>query len=68
MAIFLPLMELACGRVNKVDGEFHYLYNIGTGLNDYNDRARQDRIDKKIRAMKKYDCDVEFEDKMKALP
>jgi hypothetical protein len=33
MAIFLPLMELACGRVHKIEG-YHYLYNTGTGLND----------------------------------
>jgi hypothetical protein len=41
LALFLPLMEMSCGRVWKINGEFHYLYNTGTGLNDYNDRGRQ---------------------------
>lgn len=40
-ALFFPLMELSCGRVHKIEDEFHYLYNVGTGLNDYNDRERQ---------------------------
>lgn len=35
IALFIPLMELACGRVFKVEGEFHYLYTTGTGINDY---------------------------------
>lgn len=34
-AIFFPAMELSCGRVEKIPGEIHYLYNIGTGNNDY---------------------------------
>lgn len=34
MAIYYPLMELACGRVLKISG-FHYLYNFNTGLNDF---------------------------------
>lgn len=44
IALFIPLMELACGRVHKIDGEYHYLYNTGTGLNDYNDRGRQVQV------------------------
>lgn len=34
MAIFYPLMEVACGKVLKIQG-FHYLYNFNTGFNDY---------------------------------
>jgi hypothetical protein len=34
MAIYYPLMELACGKVLKIEG-FHYLYNFNTGLNDF---------------------------------
>lgn len=41
LALFFPLMEMSCGRVWKINGEFHYLYNTGTGLNDYNDRGKQ---------------------------
>ena len=33
-AMFYPLLELSCGRVLHIDGEYQYLYNIGTGLND----------------------------------
>lgn len=54
MALFFPLMELSCGRVSKIDGEFHYLYNIGTGINDYQDRGRQVAVDNRVRAQKKY--------------
>jgi hypothetical protein len=27
-------MEMSCGRVAKIEGEYHLLYIIGTGLND----------------------------------
>jgi hypothetical protein len=57
-------MELSCGRVNKVDGEFHYLYNTGTGLNDYNDRGRQVAVENKIRQRKKYECYKDFDQRM----
>jgi hypothetical protein len=53
--MFVPLMELSCGRVNKIEGEYQYLYNVGTGLND--ERGRQVEVDQKIRAKKRYDCD-----------
>jgi hypothetical protein len=56
MALFFPLMELSCGRVNKIEGEFHYLYNVGTGLNDYQDRGRQVAVDNRVRGQKKYEC------------
>lgn len=39
MALFLPLMELSCGRVHRLDGEIQYLYNYGTGKNDYEVRG-----------------------------
>jgi hypothetical protein len=34
MAMYYPLMEMACGRVEKIAG-FHYLYNFNTGFNDF---------------------------------
>ena len=34
-ALFFPLMELSCGRVERIPGEIHYLYTAGTGNNDY---------------------------------
>ena len=34
-ALYMPLMELSCGRVNNIAGEFSYIYNKGTGLNDF---------------------------------
>lgn len=64
MALFFPLMELACGRVTKIEGEFHYLYNMGTGLNDYNDRQRQVAVDNKVRGQKKYECLKSFDERM----
>ena len=33
VAFYIPVMELACGRVHKIPG-FHYLYHTGTGNND----------------------------------
>jgi|688.fasta_scaffold609705_1 hypothetical protein len=54
IVLFIPLMELSCGRVFKIEGEYHYLYNTGTGLNDYNDRERQVAVDNKVRGRKKY--------------
>ena len=54
MALFFPLMELSCGRVSKIEGEIHYLYNVGTGINDYLDVKRQVAVANKIRAQKKY--------------
>lgn len=32
VAIYLPVMEVACQRVHKIEG-YHYLYNTGTGNN-----------------------------------
>jgi hypothetical protein len=66
-AAFFPVMELACGRVYKMDG-YHYLYNVGTGLNDYMlDRNRQVAADRAIRGQPKYNCSSKFEARMKAL-
>lgn len=68
MVMYFPLMELSCGRINKIEG-FHYLYNINTGLNDYAvDRSKQARIDQTVRRGTKYDCSEEFNEKMNALP
>ena len=56
MVMFFPLMELSCGRVNKIAG-FNYLYNINTGLNDYAiDRNKQTRIDQLVRRKPKLSC------------
>lgn len=61
MVMYFPLMELSCGRVNKIEG-FHYLYNINTGLNDYAvDRGKQSRIDQTVRKGAKYECSTEFD-------
>ena len=65
MALFFPLMELSCTRVNKIEGEFHYLYNVGTGLNDYQDRSRQVAVDNRVRGQKKYECYKEFDERIK---
>lgn len=60
MAMYFPLMELSCQRINKIAG-YHYLYNINTGLNDYAvDRNKQATIDGRVRSSKKYDCDPDF--------
>ena len=62
-------MQLSCGRVNKIQGEINYIYNLGTGLNDY---ATQPELQAKVKntviSMKRYDCDKEFDQKMKNLP
>lgn len=56
MAMYFPLMELSCGRIKKING-YHYLYNINTGLNDYQvDRNRQASVDSRVRAATKYTC------------
>ena len=65
MALFFPLMELSCTRVHKIEGEFHYLYNTGTGLNDYNNRGKQVQIDQEVRRQEKYTCFEEFDKMMK---
>jgi glycosyltransferase involved in cell wall biosynthesis len=67
-AVFFPVMELACGRVHKIEG-YHYLYNVETGNNDYTvDRDRQYETDKAIRQQMKYSCSAVFEQKMLAMP
>jgi len=54
MALFYPLMELSCGRVFKIEDEYHYLYNTGTGLNDFNNNAAQHVVEDIVRKKKKY--------------
>lgn len=64
MVIYFPVMELSCGRIKKIEG-FHYLYNINTGLNDYQvDRNKQVATDSRVRGAKKYTCDKDFDAKM----
>lgn len=66
MAMYFPLMELSCGRIKKING-YHYLYNINTGLNDYQvDRNRQALVDSRARAATKYTCYLEFDKRMKS--
>lgn len=62
-ALFLPVMELSCGRVHKIEGEFQYLYNAVTGLNDEHvyGLAKQQEAERKIFAKAKYDCWKEFD-------
>jgi hypothetical protein len=68
-ALFYPLMELSCGRVNKIEGEVNYIYNVGTGFNDYAVApALQREVEIKVKGLKRYECDREFDDKMKRLP
>lgn len=56
MVMYFPLMELSCGRIAKIEG-YHYLYNINTGLNDYQvDRNKQTQVDGRVRSAKKYTC------------
>lgn len=65
MVMYFPLMELSCGRISKISG-YHYLYNINTGLNDYQvDRNKQSQVDNKVRNAKKYTCDEDFNNRMK---
>ena len=45
MVMMFALLELSCGRSKKIEG-YHYLYNINTGLNDYQiDRGKQAEVD-----------------------
>ena len=52
-----PLMEMSCTHVHWVQ-EFVYLYNIGTGLNDFQtNRKEQLRVAEIARNKPKYSCD-----------
>jgi glycosyltransferase involved in cell wall biosynthesis len=64
VAMFVPLMELACGRVAKIEGEYNYLYNFNTGLNDVKERKRQTEVEASIRSMKAYECYEPFNYRM----
>lgn len=58
-------MELSCGRVFKIEGEINYLYNEGTGLNDYEmDRGKQVAVEYRVRMQEKYDCFEDFDERM----
>ena len=64
LAIYYPIMELACGRVNKIEG-FHYLYNFNTGLNDHQVfRHQQSKTATGLSLKKPLDCDKEWVKKM----
>ena len=56
MAIYYPLMEVACGKVLKIKG-YHYLYNFNTGLNDFaTNHIEQLRVEERIRKGAKLQC------------
>lgn len=57
-ALFFPLMELSCGRVHKIEGEFHYLYNTGTAWNYPTESyyCNQVAVERILRREKKYEC------------
>jgi glycosyltransferase involved in cell wall biosynthesis len=56
LAIYFPLMELACGKVMKIRGH-HYLYNFNTGLNDYSvDHRLQLEVERQVRGGKQLPC------------
>jgi hypothetical protein len=60
-ALFFPLMELACGRVRRLD-EYQYLYNIGTGLNDYDlNKEHQRTTGTMILSKAPYGCAAGYE-------
>jgi hypothetical protein len=59
-ALAYPLMELSCGKVERID-EYQYLYNIGTGLNDYElNGKKQESVGKTILGKKRYSCAEEM--------
>ena len=64
IALLMPLMELACGRVSKIEGEYSYLYNEGTGLNDVREYHRQVAVDNRVRKQPKYQCHQPFQENM----
>lgn len=59
----MALMEMSCGRVHKIEGEIHYLYNLNTGLND--NYRRQSEVVNVVREQKKYECLKDFDERMK---
>ena len=65
-ALFFPLMELSCGRVYKIENEYHYLYNMQTRENaptsDY--VCLQREIEHIVRKRKKLACLAEFDQRM----
>lgn len=57
LIIMHPMMEMSCTHVHWVQ-EFVYLYNIGTGLNDFQtNRKEQLRVAEIARNKPKYSCD-----------
>jgi hypothetical protein len=60
VAFYLPIMEVSCQRVFKIEG-FHYLYNTRTGNNeDQISRASQVKFEHEARAKPKLSCDEEY--------
>jgi hypothetical protein len=62
--LFFPLMRLACGRVNAIDG-YHYLFNINTGAKDIGADLNKIPKNEKSERNKKYTCDKAFDEMMK---
>ncbi len=60
VAIFMPMLELSCGRNNRID-EAHYLYSYDTGTNDYSRKDNSQGVyNEIIRAKQKYKCYDEY--------
>ena len=62
-ALILPLTELSCGRVHKIEGELHYLFNSDTGPNDF--YGMQTSVERYMRSQRKYECSIKFDERMK---
>lgn len=63
VALTLPMMELSCGRVHKIEGEIQYLYNSATGNND--GWVIQGQVARDLYSRPKRECWKEFDDKMR---
>jgi hypothetical protein len=67
IALFYPFMELSCGRVHKIEGEYSLLYNFATGLNDVNKGgALMDKTMQHLMSKKRYSCYQDFDKRMSA--
>ncbi len=54
-------MEIACGKVFKIEDEYNYLYNTGTGIGDYDgDFGIGSKTERMIRSSPKYSCEEEL--------
>lgn len=65
-ALFFPLMELSCGRVYKIENEYHYLYNIWTKENSPTNEyvCLQREVEYIVRKRPKLTCYQPFDQRM----